>query len=176
MKWPQLTTDIAGITMEMNTLFAWLQAASSLAVLITLIYLARQVRQENVLLRSEARQALVATDQEQIYQFIQHPDLARTFAARGPATEDERTRMNFWIVASMRAREFEWTQYNAGALDKETWLAYSQVIGFILGTERARQYWAACQGFFNPKFVEFVAGMMKDAPVIDYWARIEHVE
>lgn len=162
--------------MEMTTLFAWLQAASSLAVLVTLIYLARQVRQENVLLRSEARQALVATDQEQIYKFIEHPDLAKTFAGKGPATDEEKTRMNFWIIASLRAREFEWTQHNAGALDKETWLAYSQVIGFILGTERARQYWAACQGFFNPRFVEFVEAMIKDAPPIDYWAKIEQID
>jgi len=162
--------------MDIAVLLPWFQAASTLAVLITLVYLARQVRQENMLLRSEALQALVATDQEQIFKFIEHPDLARTFAGKESATDDEKTRMNFWIVASMRAREFEWTQYNAGALDKETWLAYSQVIGFVLGTERARQYWEACQGFFNPKFVEFVDGVVKDAPPIDYWAKLEHID
>ena len=43
-----------GVTIDMTALFAWLEAASLLAVLITLIYLARQVRQENLLLRSEA--------------------------------------------------------------------------------------------------------------------------
>jgi len=162
--------------MEMTALFAWLEAASSLAVLITLIYLARQIRQENVLLRSEARQALVATDQAHICKFIDHPDLAKTFAGKKPATEDEKMRMNFWIIASLRAREFEWTQYNSGALDKETWFAYSQVIFFTLGTERSRQYWKACKGFFNPRFVEYVEGMIKDAPGVDYWAKIEHID
>ena len=145
-------------------------------MLITLIYLARQVHQENVLLRSEARQALVATDQEQIYKFIDHPDLARTIAGKEPATEDEKTRMNFWIIASLRAREFEWTQFNAGALDKETWFSYSQVIYFILGTERARQYWAACNMFFNPSFVKYVEDMIKEAPPVDYWAKIERID
>lgn len=162
--------------MELTTLFAWLEAASSLAVLITLIYLARQVHQENLLLRSEARQALVATDQEQIYKFIDHPDLARTFAGKAPVTEDEKTRMNFWIVASLRAREFEWTQFNAGALDEETWSSYSKVIYFILGTERARQYWAACSVFFSPSFVEYVEEMIKEAPPVDYWDRIEAID
>ncbi len=162
--------------MEMTSIFAWVEAASSLAVLITLIYLARQIRQENVLLRSEARQALVATDQEHICKFIDHPDLAKTFAGKEPATEDEKTRMNFWIIASLRAREFEWTQHNAGALDKETWFAYSQVIFFTLGTERSRQYWAACKGFFNPNFVAYVEDMIKDAPPVDYWAKIEHID
>ena len=161
--------------MEMITLVTWLEAASSLAVLITLIYLARQVRQENVLLRSEARQALVATDQEQIYKFIDHPDLAKTFTGKGPATEEEKTRMNFWIVASLRAREFEWTQFHAGALDEETWISYSRVIYFILGTERARQYWAACSMFFNPRFVEYVEDMIKEAPPVDYWDMLKRV-
>ena len=83
--------------------------------------------------------------------------------------------MNFWIVASMRAREFEWTQYNAGALDEETWLSYSRVIYFTLGTTRALQYWAACKMFFNPQFVEYVDGMIKDAPPNDYWDKVERI-
>jgi hypothetical protein len=164
-----------GVTMDMTALFEWLEAASSLAVLITLIYLARQVRQENLLLRSEARQALVSTDQDHINRFIDHPDLAKTFAGKEPVTEDELTRMNFWIISSLRAREHEWAQYNAGALDKETWFAYSQVIYFTLGTERARQFWAACKVFFDPAFVEYVEDMIKEAPPVDYWDKVKHI-
>jgi hypothetical protein len=166
---------LVGTAMEMTTLLAWLEATASLAVLVTLIYLARQVHQENILLRSEARQALLATDQEQIYKFIDHPDLAKTFAGTKPATEDEKTRMNLWIVASMRSREFEWTQYNAGTLDEKTWLSYSRVIYFALGTKRALQCSAACKMFFNPQFVEYVDGMIKDAPPSDYWDKVERI-
>jgi hypothetical protein len=161
--------------MDMTTVLAWLEVVSLLAVLVTLVYLARQVHQENVLLRSEARQAQVSTDQTHIYQFIEHPDLARTFAGKLAVTEEEKTRMNFWIIASLRAREFEWIQYKAGALDEEDWLAYRNVIYFTLGTERARQYWNACKQFFNPSFSEHVDGMLEDAPFNDYWESIEHI-
>ncbi|MDJ0655046.1 MAG: hypothetical protein QNJ40_12870 [Xanthomonadales bacterium] len=161
--------------MDMALLLQWLEALASIAVLITLIYLARQVHQENILMRSEARQALVATDQEQIYKFIEHPDLARSFAGKQPATEDEKTRMNFWIVAAMRAREFEWTQYRSGALDKETWEGYAGVIYFVLGTERARGYWELCKGFFNQGFVAYVDDKIADVPPGDYWDQVEKI-
>jgi hypothetical protein len=36
--------------------------------------------------------------------------------------------------------------------------------------------WLVCQGYFNPGFVEMVAGMMKDAPVIDLWDRRQAIQ
>ena len=63
----------------------------------------------------------------------------------------------FWIIAQMRAREHEWLQYEAGALDGDAWLSYRDVIYFILGTSRARELWALCSIYFHKDFVKMVA-------------------
>jgi hypothetical protein len=50
------------------------------------------------------------------------------------------------------------------------------VIYFVLGTERSRALWLVCQRYFNPGIVEMVARMMKDAPVIDLWDRLQAIQ
>ena len=85
----------------------WVEIVASLAVLVTLVFLTVQIRQTNALMRSEARQAQVVNDQEHIYKFIQHPDIAASFTSQKTIGDNEKTRLMFWIVASMRARENE---------------------------------------------------------------------
>jgi len=160
----------------MSSLTAWIEIAASFAVLVTLIFLNIQIRQSNVLIRSEARQAQVINDQEHIYKFIEHPDIATSYTKPEKLTDDERTRLNFWIIASMRARENENFQYKHGALDEVTWVSYRQVIPFTLGTRRARSYWEACSPFFDPDFVKMVNEMIADQPETDYWDAIAAID
>jgi hypothetical protein len=155
--------------MNMQDLVTWIGAASGSASLVTLVYLSIQVRQNNLLMRAGARQAQVDTDQDHIRKFIEYPDIAASFASAGPITEEARIRLNFWIVASLRAREYEWLQYTSGALDEATWASYQQLIPFVLGTPRARRYWALCAGFFNPAFVRVVEAMIDGQPLTSYW-------
>ncbi len=161
--------------MDMQTFIQWLEIISTFAVLITLVYLAKQVHQGNLLLGSEARQAQVHTDQEHLYKFIEHPELVHAYTSKDPISDDARIRLNFWIIASIRAREFEWTQYQHGALDKDTWANYSQVIPFTLGTKRARQLWVCCAKFFNPEFVKVVNEILEKQPLTTYWDEIAQV-
>ena len=144
-------------------------------VVVTLIYLAIQVRQGTDLLRSEARQAQINSDQNNINQFFEHPELGRIMSSPETPSLEEKTRLAFWIVSVMRAREHEWLQYKAGSLDEESWLSYRGVIYFALGTERARDLWATSAPFFNSGFVEMVEQIIKDSPPIKYWDQIEAV-
>jgi hypothetical protein len=144
-------------------------------VVVTLIYLSVQVRQGAELLRSESRQAQITNDLDGVYKFVEHPELGRLFCQVETPSFVEKTKLNFWIIGQMRAREHEWLQYRSGALDEETWISYRDVIYFLLGTERARELWALCSPFFNSDYVEMVGKMMGDVPPIDYWEKLEAV-
>jgi len=146
-----------------------------IVVVVTLIYLSIQVRQGAELLRSESRQAQVTNDQNGVYKFVEHPELGRLFSQKETPSFAEKTKLNFWIIGQMRAREHEWLQYKSGALDEETWLSYREVIYFLLGTERARELWDLCSPFFNSDYVEMVDKMMEGVPQIDYWEKLEAV-
>ena len=139
----------------------WIEIVASLAVLVTLVFFTVQIRQANALMHSEARQAQVINDQEHIYKIIQYPDITASFTSHRTIGDEEKTRLMFWIVASMRAREIEWFQYRQGALDATTWASYRQVIPFTLGTQRARTIWHLCQEFFDSEFVEIVDEMIE---------------
>ena len=150
--------------MAASEMAVWIEIVASLAVLVTLVFLTVQIRQANALMRSEARQAQMINDQEHIYKIIQHPDIAASFTSQGTIGDEEKTRLMFWIVASMRARENEWFQYRQGVLDATTWASYRQVIPFTLGTQRARALWHLCQVFFDSEFVEIVDEMIEGEP------------
>ena len=162
--------------MNMQDLVTGISAASGVASLATLVYLAIQIRQNNLLMRAGARQAQVATDQEHICKFIEYPDIAASFASPDPITDEARIRLNFWIVASLRAREYEWLQYTHGALDEKTWASYRQLIPFVLGTERSRKYWALCSAFFSPDFARIVNEMIDGQPLTGYWSALAGVD
>jgi len=146
-----------------------------IVVVVTLIYLSMQIRQGAELLRSESRQAQVTNDQNGVYKFVEHPELGRLFSQKETPSFAEKTKLNFWMIGQMRAREHEWLQYRSGALDEETWLSYREVIYFLLGTERTRELWDLCSPFFNSDYVGMVGNMMEGVPQIDYWEKLEAV-
>jgi hypothetical protein len=152
------------------------QILGVLVVAGTLIYLSIQVRQGSDLLRSEARQAQVTFDQTNILQFIEYPELARLMSSEETPSFEEKTRLFFWIILTMRTGEHEWMQYQSGNLDEETWLGYRAVIGFALCTERNRNLWAVCSPNFHSDFVAMVTKYVKENPPFNLWPLIEEVK
>ena len=146
------------------------------AVAATLIYLTIQVRLGAEQMRSEGRQAQLTYDQTGVYKFVDSPELGRIFSQAETSSFEEKTKLFFWVIGQMRAREYEWLQYKNGAITKESCETYKGVIHFVLGTPRGRALWALCRGYFNTGFAEMVHGMVVDVPPIDLWDRLAEIE
>jgi hypothetical protein len=164
-----------GVIMTLEQYSYLAQIIGVIVVIVTLIYLSIQVRQGAELLRSESRQAQFANDQNGVYMFVNYPELGRLFSQKDSPDFVSKTRLLFWIIGQMRAREHEWLQYQSGALDESTWLSYREVIYFLLGTERARALWELCSPYFNRDFVRMVSEMIKDLPYIDLWDKLDAI-
>jgi hypothetical protein len=157
--------------------FAYLaEIIGVVVVVVTLIYLSLQVRQGTDLLRSESRQAQANNGLVGVYKLVEHPELGRAFSDSETPTLAEKTKLQFWIIGQMRAREHEWLQYRSGALDEVTWLSYRRVIYFVLGTGRARTLWRLCSPYFNADFVAMVDKMLEEVPYTDFWEKLEAVK
>ncbi len=161
------------MTLEQIALIA--QIIGVAVVAGTLIYLALQVHQGAQQMRSEARQAQLTYDQTGVYKFVDFPELGRIFSQAETPSFEEKTKLYFWIIGQMRAREYEWLQYQNGAITQESWETYRGVIYFVLGTPRGRALWALCRGYFNEGFAGMVDGMVKDVPPIDLWDRLAEI-
>lgn len=158
----------------MDTIAAWSQIAASLAVLLTLVYLTIQVRQNSALMRAEARQTLMVYTQQEIFKVVDHPDIQLSLAEPGELSPVAKLRLTNWLNAVLRAREHEWLQFRNGVLDVDTWNAYKQVIPTILlGTGRARDWWAKFgHGQFHPDFCALVDEELEEHPHSNYIAEV----
>jgi len=85
-------------------------------------------------------------------------------------TGDDKIKLHLWLLASMRIREFEWSQYRHGIVDEATYAAHQQIIPIVLGTPRSRAWWRVRgKQAFNPDFVRFADAMIEQVPPTDWW-------
>ncbi len=150
---------------------------SAIAVLATLIYLSRQVRQANLLARSQARQRMAEQAQAELYQWMDNPDLRDSYVSAATLPEDMQAKLHFFLLSAMRQREWEWFQFQDGVIPKDVYQAYHEVIALHLGVPRTRKWWRSVGRVgFNPQFVEEVDAFLAARPVIDYFERLRNFD
>jgi hypothetical protein len=146
---------------------------SAIAVLMTLAYLAVQVRQANMLAKAQARQRMVEQTNEELYQWMGDPVLRECFAKPELLTREEHGKVHYFLLAAMRQREWEWFQYKDGIIKEDVYCAYHAVIGLHLGVPRTRHWWSTVGRIgFNPDFVAEVDALLAERPPISYFEDI----
>ena len=155
--------------MNWNAISAISELIGTLAIVISLIYLAAQVRQSNLNSQEQTRQRMMELANAHLSIVINHPEINRAWVEPEISKEDS-IKLAAWLTTAMRAREYEWFSYKNGAIDKDMFETYSGVITYLLGTKRARNYWAIHGNMneFHPDFVEYVNNLIKDAPYMDH--------
>mgnify|MGYP001820437114 CR=1 FL=1 len=94
------------------------EIVAAMAVIASLIYLAAQMRQNNELLRSESRQALVTNDVTSLSANFQNADVFAKYIAGKSLSAEDQLRLSFMFALDLRNREFEYFQYTNGILDE----------------------------------------------------------
>ncbi len=84
------------------------ELAGAVGVIATLGYLAFQIRQNNELLRSESRQALVANDVTSLTASLENTDVFAKLVSEGELSADDQLRLSFIYAIDLRNREFEY--------------------------------------------------------------------
>ena len=143
---------------------------SAVAVVSTLVYLSRQVKQGNMLARAQARQRMVEQSNEELYTWMNNPDLRALFAKRTRLTAEEQGKLHYFLLAAMRAREWEWFQFKDGVIKEDVYKAYHEVIALHLGTLRTRTWWSTVGRIgFNAGFVADVDALLAGKEPISYF-------
>ena len=132
---------------------------SSIAVLATLIYLARQTRQNTQATQANGRQMSASLD---IQLLLHQADNASIFAhMHDPELNDEQ-KMFFdgWICAFLRSRELNWLNYRAGVLDRASWETYQSGLAMLLSIPNFAKYWSNFKPNLDSGFVLSVDELM----------------
>ena len=151
----------------------WLTHVANIAVVGGIVFLAVQIRQNNELLRSESRQALVANDLTSLTQNVEHAGTFVKLAANQELSAEEQMKLSFIYAIDLRNREFEYFQYTNGLLDEETWQSYRQVILVNHSKGRGREWWETVgRRIVDPAFAGQVDELLQNAHPDDTYERM----
>jgi hypothetical protein len=165
------------IDMNLNDISSIANLLAAIGVLITLIYLSRQVRQGNVLAKYQARQRMIEQAQEELYRWADSPGLRESFIKTERLSAQEHEEVHYFLLAAMRQREWEWFQFKDGVVEKAVYEAYHEVIALHLGVPRTRHWWKTVGRIgFNPLFVAEVDKFLATRPTTTYFEQIREFD
>jgi hypothetical protein len=165
-----MTLETAGIIAEV---------IASVAVLISLWYLAIQLRQNTELARAELEVQLGVTWAELHDCMIQNPSLARAYdLAENNWSEmtDEDVRAYLWFVAkSFHILEGMFRQYRRGLLTREAWEPYERYIAGVLQIEAVMRWWRSDGSLTSNEFKSHVETLLLK-PNEQRWRQVSTAE
>ena len=143
--------------MNWDAVSAVSQIVGVIVVVVTLIYLAAQVRQGNVFARLQARQRMIEQAESELYAQMADPSITHANVKEGALSEDEQAKLSLFLISFLRQREWEWFLHQEGVIDSSVFHAYREVIAIHLGTPRGRRWWERLgRRAFDPGFVDQV--------------------
>ncbi|MBT8077352.1 MAG: hypothetical protein KJO31_02195 [Gammaproteobacteria bacterium] len=141
---------------------------SSVAIFVTLFYLAVEVQQNADSTQAETRQAILSADQEFLQFMIEEPDLV-LLRYKTHLDDIERVRLSFQLLTLVRMREINWIQHQNGILDDVTWHAYLGSVRAVLSAPQSRVWWKnyGVERIFDVKFISLVDELLAETPVFE---------
>lgn len=144
--------------MNVTKISAIAEIVSSVAIVVTLIYLTIETRQNTDALLATSRQATLDADLSFISNVIDHPELG---IGRGvPGETAEEVRIMAHLIAYLRIREFAWFQYQNGILDETTWQSYMAPTPLVFALPESRKLLDGYRG--DPEFIAYLREMLED--------------
>ena len=147
---------------------------SSVAILVTLAYLAIQTQQNTDELRSQTRLGLFELGQQEFPIWIEYPELT-TFIIDNDLdmSLEQKIQLDSVLLLAMSRREFAWREFQAGVLDQGSWDSELDTISLLMGTERTRSWWNNLAKFsYDEDFAEVVSSTIDGKPFHPYWENL----
>jgi hypothetical protein len=137
----------------------------AIAVLVTLVYLAIQVRQNSSTSRAQIRQALADSQINYLNSRVTDPYI-RAVSFKMYSGEElskaENYALRVHLLAHIRLFENYFTQYVLGTMDKEDWRALRAVIGLQFRFPAYRQVFSYRENIWNCDFAAEVKQILDE--------------
>ena len=141
----------------------------ALAVLASLIYVARQIHQNTKATRLATFQAGFDASQSIFDAAARDAELARILriglADPSKLTEDEYARLFWWVFLALRLAENGFFQHQAGAVDDDTWKARSRGYENLLASPTVNAIWKTLSPTFRGDFQDWVSSRAPRKPI-----------
>lgn len=151
---------------------------ANISVIVGIAFLAYEINQNTDAIQSQTRASIFAGAQEELWKNMEYPDVTINLGSHDrELTADEKIRLDAWLTAALRAREFAWLEYENGNLDVDQWAAEQEVIRVILGSIRTRKWWSEiARPTFPERFASIVDELVLDRPAGDFVDKVLSIE
>lgn len=120
-------------------------------VIVTLLYLAKQIRDNSRATRVAAMQSAMLAGQQLAMLPAQDPAVARVLliglTEPDKLDENEFQQFRYFIMAMLRVAEDLFVQHAAGVIDDETWAARAKSYRTLLSLPGGRQVWNSVDAY-----------------------------
>lgn len=154
--------------MDWNKASSIAEVLSSIAILVTLVYLAVEIQQGAEATRAQTRQAILDSDQQLLNMLVTNPELSLIWY-KTELSDAEKTRLSYLLVTVVRMRESNWFQFKNGTLDDASWNTYSSTLVAVLSSPQTRHWWHnfGVERLFNAEFVSVVDQKLDGTPIFE---------
>lgn len=145
--------------MNWDAVSAVSEIVGAVAVVVSLIYVAAQIRQNTRMMRSTAKQSLTETTQQFLYMAIEKSEDWYKLVSGGEAsTPEEDARMALIVRAMLRGFESQCYHYETGLLEEEEWQALRNTIRFGCRLPGASKYYEELKPQMSARLIKVVEG------------------
>jgi hypothetical protein len=127
-----------------------------LGVLVTLVYLSLQIRQNTIATRTNSYQDVVTAMSEWSRNVGSDPDLCRLLNRGGVSYDDldptERLQFNFVMGAYFRNMESIHAKFASGAIEPDVWDGWANRLLALLAGRGVAEWWKLNESGFDPRF------------------------
>jgi hypothetical protein len=152
----------------MNSLKGKLELVGVVAVVVSLLFVAFEIRQNTTSVQAAAIQSSTEVARENIMALVNDPSLLDLKSKEpGELTDAEAQRL-YWLSRSFwLSMQGLWRQWQLGVLPEEEWLVWQRIICTNMTTDfgiSGRTYWQKSRNGLIPEFAELSESSCKDFP------------
>jgi hypothetical protein len=143
---------------------AWLGTTmSGIGVILTVIYVSIQIRNNTRAVRASAFQQVVNSFAAISFEIAKDKNLADLFLRAGrdfaSLTEVERVQFTFMLLSFLRRAENVYFQTEIRTLHERHWYGIRESTKAVMAAPGARTCWTEIRNRFNPQFAAFIDGL-----------------
>ena len=152
--------------MDITTLAAWGEFLGGIAVVVSLIYLASQIRQNSRLLKASTASVTLEAANGMSNLIVQDPELSRIYfdglADPASLSEPDQRRFNPLIGIQITGFQQQFRLARDGSLGSEVWADMEQAQRWLAQQSGMKQWWLQWRNLYGEDFGDYMDGLMRE--------------
>jgi len=146
----------------------------AITVLASLVYVAREIRQNTKATQLSTLHASMDSAQKIFDAPVRDAELARIIRVGmgdlSQLTEDESARLRWWVIMVMRTAENTFVQHQAGMLDDHTWTARASAISDFFSAPAVREIWRSQPANYREDYRDWISSVVLAEETRSTWS------